>query len=106
MLNRNKMKFKNAKKEIKCKKIKEKKKQPKGQNLDGTFSEGTEKKRKKKRIPRQHKLNEGEERKVFWQLKRTFGVFEMWNEGSIYRWGGWWEWKSGLMVFYGDLNGV
>jgi len=28
------------------------------------FSEGTEKKREKKRIARQHKLNEGEERKI------------------------------------------
>ena len=34
-----------------------------------------QKKRGKKRIARQHKLNEGEERKVLWQLKRTFGVF-------------------------------
>ena len=41
---------------------------PKRQNFEGTrfqrdFSEGTEK-REKKRIARQHKLNEGEERKV------------------------------------------
>jgi len=46
---------------------------PKGQNFEGTFPKG-EKKREKKRIARQHKLNEGEERKVLWQLKRTFGV--------------------------------
>ena len=31
---------------------------------EGTLSEGTEKKREKKRIARQHKLNEGEERKI------------------------------------------
>ena len=36
-------------------------------------SQGTEKE-EKKRIARQHKLKEGEERKVLWQLKRTFGV--------------------------------
>jgi len=50
MLNSNKMKFKNAKNEIKCKKIKEKKegttkgtKLPKGQNSEGTEKEGEEK---------------------------------------------------------------
>jgi len=37
--------------------------QPKGQNSKGTFSKG-QKKREKKRIARQHKLKEGEERKV------------------------------------------
>ena len=36
---------------------------PKGQNSEGTLSKG-QKKREKKRIARQHKLNEGEERKV------------------------------------------
>jgi len=46
---------------------------PKGQNSEETFPKG-QKKRDKKRIARQHKLNEGEERKVLWQLKRTFGV--------------------------------
>ena len=25
------------------------------------------------------------------------------DEGSIYRWGGWWKWNIGLMVFYGQL---
>ena len=62
---------------LKSKKIKEtnRKGQPKGQNSEGTFPKG-QKKREKKRIARQHKLNEGEERKVLWQLKRTFGV---WN---------------------------
>jgi len=37
--------------------------QPKGQNYEGTFPKG-QKKREKKRITRQHKLKEGEERKV------------------------------------------
>jgi len=36
---------------------------PKGQNSEETFPKG-QKKRDKKRIARQHKLNEGEERKV------------------------------------------
>jgi len=36
---------------------------PKGQDSEGTFPKG-QKKREKKRIARQHKLNEGEERKV------------------------------------------
>jgi len=64
MLNdsRNKMK---RKKMLKSKRIKETKRegQPKGQNSEGTFPKG-QKKREKKRIARQHKLNEGEERKV------------------------------------------
>ena len=36
---------------------------PKGQDFEGTFPKG-QKKREKKRLARQHKLNEGEERKV------------------------------------------
>ena len=51
---------------LKSKKIKETKRegQPKGQNFEGTFPKG-QKKREKKRMARQHKLNEGEKRKVF-----------------------------------------
>jgi len=56
---------------LKSKKIKETKRegQPKGQNYrrdkisKGLFSKG-QKKREKKRIAHQHKLNEGEERKI------------------------------------------
>ena len=50
---------------LKSKKIKETKRerQPKVQNSEGTFPKG-QKKREKKRIARQHMLNEGEERKV------------------------------------------
>ena len=44
-------------------KITEGTKLPKGQNFERTFPKG-QKKREKKRIARQHKLNEGEERKV------------------------------------------
>ena len=68
----------NAKKMLKSKRIKETKRegQPKGQNYWRDKIPKGQKKREKKRIARQHKLNEGEERKVLWQLKRTFGV---WN---------------------------
>jgi len=38
------------------------------------FNPTGQKKREKKRITRQYKIKEGEERKVHWQLKRTFGV--------------------------------
>ena len=55
---------------LKSKRIKEIKrgitegtKLPEGQNSEGTLPKG-QKKREKKRIARQHKLNEGEERKV------------------------------------------
>ena len=37
---------------------------PKGQDSEGTKFRRDRKKREKKRIARQHKLNEGEERKV------------------------------------------
>ena len=48
--------------------------QLKGQNYRRDKIPKGQKKREKKRIARQHKLNDGEERKVLWQLKRTFGV--------------------------------
>jgi len=80
MLNRNKIKCKKLKRnkmqENKRNKIKG---QPKGQNYrrdqisKGLFRRDR-KKREKKIIACQHKLNEGEERKVLWQLKRTFCV--------------------------------
>ena len=67
IINRNKMK---RKKMLISKKIKETKrgttegtKVLKRQNSGGTFPKG-QKKREKKRIARQHKLNEEEERKV------------------------------------------
>ena len=69
MLNDNINKMK-RKKMLKSKRIKETKRegQPKGQNSEWTrfrrdFSEGTEKEGEE-RIARQHKLNEGEERKI------------------------------------------
>ena len=57
MLKRNKMQENKRKGQPKGQKL------PKGQNSEGTFPKG-QKKREKKRIARQHKLNEGEERKV------------------------------------------
>jgi len=61
--NRNKMK---RKKMLKSKRIKETKRegQPKGQKYRRDKIPKGQKKREKKRIARQHKLNEGEERKV------------------------------------------
>ena len=49
---------------------------------------------------------EGEERKFFDNSRELFVCFEVWNDDSIYRWGGWWEWKSGLMVFDVELNEI
>ena len=66
---------KNTKKKIKCKKIKEIKERDNRRDkitewtkfrrdfFEWTFPNG-QKKREKKRIARQHKLNEGEERKI------------------------------------------
>jgi len=71
---------------LKSKKIKETKRegQPKGQNFEGTFPKG-QKKREKKRMARQHKLNEGEKRKVFDNSRELLVCLEVWNEGFIYR---------------------
>jgi len=59
--------------------------QPKGQKLpNGRNSEGTEKKREKKRIARQHKLNR-EKRENFFDNSRELLVCEIVrDDGSIY----------------------
>ena len=70
MLNRNKIKCKKLKRnEMQENKRNKIKGQPKGENY-----RRDRKKREKKWIARQHKLNEGEERKALWQLKKTFCV--------------------------------
>jgi len=48
---------------------------PKGQNSEGTYSKGTKKKGEEKNSS-STQAKSGEERKVLWKLKRTFGV---WN---------------------------
>ena len=79
MLKRNKMQENKRKGQPKGQKL------PKGQNSEGTYSEGDRKKREKKRIARQHKLNR-EKREKFFDNSRVLLVCEIVrNESYIYR---------------------
>ena len=83
-------------------------KETKGQNSEGTrfrrdFSEGAEKEGEEKNSS-STQAKWGRREKSSLTTQENFLVCEIVrDEGSIYRWGGWWKWKNGLMVFDGQL---